>query len=397
MLKQPVLIPDAQTRAMLAALRSLGRAGYDTHAVAASPDAVGLHSRYARHKVVGPGFGDPAFCDWLAAYCRENAIAMIVPSSGVLHAVRPRFHEFSPLLPVSSDPAAVYRAGDKIAAYRAYEAAPAQFKLLEHHPGTIVATRDSIPGYEALARLSLPIYVKASFRDADTEADDGVWECNSHAEALQRIMGLLSGQYRQVLVQAGVDGVQVCVGVLMGHDGPLAINCVRDGHPRPHSKGTMSLRHSWWHQKIVDDAVARLKALEWIGCAMVEYRWVPSTDEFNVIEINARFWRYLHLDLHAGVDFPRLMAEWFLEGRTSGDLKPLQGVSCRDTFPGEIAQLVNAFRDRGTGFAAKSRELAGFCARSLDPRVHSDLSFPGDRRLYFRELGQFILSELRLR
>lgn len=391
-----VLIPDAQTRAMLAAIRSLGRAGYRTHAIASSPCALGLHSRYARHRAVAPEFSDPSFLDWLAAYCRDNSIAMIVPSSSMLEAVRPRFAEFSTLLPVSPDPEVVYRVGDKIEAFRAYRDAPPELELLSRHPATLVVTRDRPLDQKELGLLRLPVYVKAGARDSDTGAADGVWECQTHAEAASRIARLLDNDYRQVLAQAGVEGIQVCVGALMGDQGPLALNCVRDSHPSPHSSGTMSLRHTWWHQGIVDDAVARLSTLRWRGCAMVEYRWVPSTDEFNVIEINARFWQYLHLDLYSGVDFPRLLAEWFFEGRVADAPKPRQGVVCRDAFPGEVAQLVNALRDRKRGIGAKTADVAAFFLRFLHPGIRADLLFPRDRLIYVRELRRFVLAELGL-
>lgn len=394
--KPSVLIPDAQTRAMLAAIRSLGRAGYETHAMAARPAALGLYSNYACHQIVAPDFPDSGFLDFLSRYCRDNAIAMIVPSSSLLDAVRPRFEQFSALLPVSEDADVVYRAGHKIDTFRAYQTAPTELELLKHHPASLIATRNHLPDGGELCRLRLPIYIKASARDADTEVDDSVWECDTYEEAAARIARLLEHDYRQVLAQAGVDGIQVCVSILMGPQGPIALNCVRDSHPCPHSSGTMSLRHTWWHQGIVDDAVARLSALGWLGCAMVEYRWVPSTDEFNVIEINARFWQYLHLDLYSGIDFPRLMAEWFLEGSVGEMPTPKQGVVCRDAFPGEVAQLVNALRDQSSSIGTRTQAFAAFCLRFLNPRIHADLLFPNDRSLYVRELRRFVLAELGL-
>jgi hypothetical protein len=113
---------------------------------------------------------------------------------------------------------------------------------------------------------------------------------------------------------------------------------------------------------------------------MMEYRRDDETGAFHVIEVNARFWQYLHLDLHAGVDFPRLLAEWFLEGREPEPVLPKQGIVCRDTFPGEFAQLVNALR-RPRG---RSRALVNFISRSFDHRIYSDLNFRGDRMIFIR-------------
>lgn len=383
-MKPAILVPDVQTRAQLAALRSLGRAGYETHAVAADAQAMGLRSTFARHTATHPRYGDPAFCDWLAAYVEANGIRMIVPSGGLLSAVRERFAEFKPLLPVAADPAIVYAGGDKIAAYDCWRAAG----LLDHHPKTLVVRAGETPD---LSGFPLPIYVKGG-RGADGEVVGiGFHQCRSVDAAKDAIRKTLAAGYESVLVQGGVTGRQVGVSLLMGPEGPLAGNVVVDCHAEPHSKGTMSLRRTQWHQDIYDDAVRRLSALGWIGCAMVEYRRDDESGDFHVIEVNARFWQYLHLDLHAGVDFPRLAAEWFLEGRIPPPIRPKQNVVCRDTFPGEFAWLANALRRPGS----KAARLGAFAWRFVDPRIHADLNFPGDRALYFREFGRFAANEIR--
>nr|WP_243451834.1 hypothetical protein [Sphingosinicella soli] len=365
-------------------MRSLGRAGYETHAVSSEPQAMGLKSTYARAAALHPHYDDPAFCDWLAAYVKANAIRMIVPSGGLLSAVRARFAEFSALLPVSPDPAVVYAGGDKIAAYECWRAAG----LLDHHPQTLIARAGDVPD---LSGFPLPIYVKGG-RGADGEVVGvGFHQCLSAQDAQDAIRRTLAAGYESVLVQGGVTGRQVGVSLLMGAEGPLAGNVVVDCHAEPHSKGTMSLRRSEWHQDIYEDAARRLSALGWIGCAMVEYRRDDDSGDFHVIEVNARFWQYLHLDLHAGVDFPRLAAEWFLEGRVPPPIKPRQDVVCRDTFPGEFAWLANALRRPGS----KAARLGAFLWRFIDPRIHADLNFPGDRALYFREFRRFAANEIR--
>lgn len=383
-MKPAILVPDVQTRAQLAALRSLGRAGYMTHAAAAHADAMGLRSTYARQTTLHPPYADPGFCDWLAEYCARNTIAMIVPSGGLLSAVRGRFAEFKPLLPVAADPAAVYAAGDKIAAFEAWQRAG----LIDHHPQTVVARRGEKPG---LSGFPLPIYVKGG-RGADGEVPGvGFHQCHSIAGAEAAAARMLDSGYDSVLVQGGVSGRQIGVSLLMADGTALAGNVVADCHAEPHSKGTMSLRRSEWHQDVYDDAVARLAALGWEGCAMVEYRREDATGDFHVIEVNARFWQYLHLDLHAGIDFPRLAAEWHLDGTIPPPMTPKQGVVCRDTFPGEFAWLANALRRSGGRMGA----VAGFAGRFFDPRIHADLSFKGDRALYFREFGRFLRSEMK--
>ena len=57
-----------------------------------------------------------------------------------------------------------------------------------------------------------------------------------------------------------------------------------------------------------------LRRIGWNGVAMLEYRRDPSTGDFRLLELNARFWGSLHLALAAGVDFPRLLLDAWLGG-----------------------------------------------------------------------------------
>ena len=99
-----ILVPDAQTRAGIAAIRSLGSAGYRVHAMSPHPKALGLRSKFARHRAVSPRYRSPQFVDWLRAYVAQHDIGMIVPTGGLLFGLRGAFDEFQPLLPVMSDP-----------------------------------------------------------------------------------------------------------------------------------------------------------------------------------------------------------------------------------------------------------------------------------------------------
>ena len=51
---------------------------------------------------------------------------------------------------------------------------------------------------------------------------------------------------------------------------------------------------------------ALLDELDWHGVAMVEFLRNPDTGEFELMEINPRFWSSLPFTVQAGVDFPHL-------------------------------------------------------------------------------------------
>jgi hypothetical protein len=166
-------------------------------------------------------------------------------------------------------------------------------------------------------------------------------------------------------------------------------------HEMPHTGGASSLRRTWWHQRMMDDAERKLSYLDWQGVAMVEYRWDPATDQFYLMEMNLRFWGSLHLALYAGVDFPRLLADAFLIGELpSTPIQASRDVICRNTFPFEIGYLVSLWRDSEVPLSRKLYSGLEAISLSFDPRIRNDLFFPGDRWLYFVRLKEMI-SELK--
>lgn len=385
-----ILVPDAQTRASLAAIRSLGRAGYIVHAASPLPDAMGLRSRYAAHAAVSPAVGDPDTAGWLLDYARRHDIGMIVPTSRTVSAALDRWDAFVPLLPITDDASVVRRIFDKAAVFEAYRDA----RLVDHHPPTRLVTAGETPTVALLDGMSPPYFVKAAAQDARRPLPDLLLKIDDAGGVPATIERQLA-DYRRVMVQGAARGRQVGVSVLRTPKGGRVVNCVLDGHQLPHSNGTMSLRYSWWHGAIVADALRRLELLDWYGCAMVEYVWDAATDRFDVIEINPRFWQYLHLDLHAGVDFPALLARWHLDGVEPVQPVVRRGVGCRDLFPGEVAMLTTRLRDRGASWRSKLATVGRFVVDGLRPSLHRDLSFPGDRALYYREAGRFLRTEVR--
>ncbi len=56
--------------------------------------------------------------------------------------------------------------------------------------------------------------------------------------------------------------------------------------------------------KLLEYATRLLRALEWEGVAMVEFRHDAATGDTALMEVNGRFWGSLPLNTAAGVDFP---------------------------------------------------------------------------------------------
>src|SRR5262249_60395245 len=88
--------------------------------------------------------------------------------------------------------------------------------------------------------------------------------------------------------------------------------------------------------------LAVLRALRWHGVAMVEFR--QRSDGTPVfLEVNGRFWTSLPLAIHAGVDFPALLAEIAEFSDTRSRAEYRVGVRCRWLL-GDVRHLIEVWR-----------------------------------------------------
>ena len=386
----PVLVPEAHAVGSVGVIRSLGRAGYPVHAVATSEDALGLRSRLATQAVVAPRYGDPGFLPWLRGYVRDKGIRVIVPSEGFLFAIRPVFGDFAHLLPLPADEQVVYRALSK---YEFFRRLARDASLWKNVPPTLFVEGDPPPESDYGA-LPFPVFLKADRSHARGVGEGGVFRIDSPAEARRRSIELLR-DYDRVLVQGFVPGTKPGEYLLLWDGGVRAHFANLMNHQAPHRGGFGSLRTSWHHRELARDAEEKLRAMQWQGAAMVEYRWDPETDRFWCIELNARFWGSLHHALYAGVDFPRLLVDGFL-GRPAEPVPAYpDGLRCRLMVPAEIGYVLSRLRDPEVSLPARLWTATEFLLLSLDPRIRSDLLWPGDRGLYWRAAAEFLGTALR--
>jgi hypothetical protein len=61
-------------------------------------------------------------------------------------------------------------------------------------------------------------------------------------------------------------------------------------------------------------------------------------------------------------------------------------LKCRLTFPKEIEYVASRLKSGELSVAEKAGSVAEFFLLGLDPRVRSDLWFPGDTGLYWRSI-----------
>ncbi len=376
-----VLVPQADSLGTVAVIRSLGRAGHRVHAASVRADALGLRSRHVHRAVVSPPYADPGYARWACEYVRANAISAVVPSESFLLALGPARAELLPLVPFAPDERTVLDAMSKYALFENLLARGAP-----HLPPTLLAPDlRAPPSIAELRALGEPLYVKV---DACAALDGGPGATHRAATArdARALLLRLGRRYARAVVQGHVPGRGVGAFVLHARGAVLAELMHRRLHEVPYTGGVSSLRETWRHDAIRDDALEKLRAARWEGVAMMEYRWDPATDRFAFMEMNARFWGSLHLALYGGVDFPRLLLDAW-QGVPFAPPRARLGVRCRH-LPDELRHVWSKLRSPDVGVAAKVAAAGEFVALTLDPRVRSDLWFPGDTGLFWRALAQ---------
>jgi predicted ATP-grasp superfamily ATP-dependent carboligase len=109
----------------------------------------------------------------------------------------------------------------------------------------------------------------------------------------------------KLLLQEFAQGDGVGIEVLMHRGDAVAIFQHRRLKEVPTSGGVAAVAMAEPLEPVlVDQALALLRALEWEGVAMVEFRHDRAQRLTSLMEVNGRYWGTLSLAIEAGLDFP---------------------------------------------------------------------------------------------
>jgi predicted ATP-grasp superfamily ATP-dependent carboligase len=138
---------------------------------------------------------------------------------------------------------------------------------------------------------------------------------------------------------------------------------IRDVYP---SGSGSSLRVSVRPDPTLREAgLAILRALNWHGVAMVEFRLRPDGTPI-FMEVNGRFWNSLALAVHAGVDFPAMVAQIAAHGDIPTAVGYREGVRCR-WLVGDFRHLMQVWKGRPPTFPAPYPNRMGTLLRFFLP------------------------------
>jgi glutathione synthase/RimK-type ligase-like ATP-grasp enzyme len=382
-----VLVTDGETRAALAAVRSLGRRGLAVHVASSAPRSLAAASRRCAAEHVTP---DPeqSPAAWVEAI--ERAVqalpqpALVLPVTEVATA-NLLGHGVERRRLVAAPPRAAFEiAVDKLAlgerAAAAGLAVP-RTRLLEQ-PSDFAALPEG---------FAYPVIVKARrsrWLDAAAWRRGGVHVVRD-AEALRRLESapdLGGGALLQELVPGHGEGLFF----LADRGETRVVFSHRRLREKPPHGGVSVLCEAAPPDPLAAEAGARLlKDLGWHGVAMLELRRAPDGTGY-VMELNPRLWGSLQLAIDAGVDFPALLVD-LVRGAPIATPTPRYGVRTRWLL-GDVDHLWLALRDaderRSTG-RTRSRVLLDF-ARAFVDGARLEVLRWDDPRPFLRELAAWL-------
>lgn len=340
-----VLVLDGNENQSVAAVRSLARAGHRV--------SVGAHTAWS--KAGWSRFSSDSFRYTAPEVDAESFVARVVEQAarepGTL--VLPMTERTT--LPLSRDRVRIAAAAGHLVlpshdtVVRAFDkqhttTLAASIGLAVPKTVTLTSEADVL---EAARTLSFPVVVKPRSSEEAT-ADGRVRTTGAPLYARDRrelleAWSAVATRCRSALAQEFVAGSGVGYFALMHHGAlraEFAHRRIRD--VRPTGSGSAVRESAEVTAALRAPALAMLQALGWHGVAMVEFRLrADGTPVF--LEVNGRFWNSLALAVHAGVDFPALLAAIAAQGDVSHTSSYKAGVRCRWLL-GDLRHLVEVWR-----------------------------------------------------
>jgi protein-tyrosine-phosphatase/predicted ATP-grasp superfamily ATP-dependent carboligase len=293
-----VIIVGAEPRKLVTIARSLHRAG--VRCIVATPRGQPLHVSSRAVAGIARLRGDVAeSAGVLARLAAAEGAKWVVPTSdSSLQIVCAAYDELSRFCRVGiPHPAIVQRVLDKAVTLATAErvGVPVPTSI------TIARATDLEP---ALATMRFPIIAKPGDKSRKSSHDFKTRTFTS-ADELRAVFATQARFGEGLLFQSYHGGQGVGIELLLSKGEVVASFQHRRLSENPPSGGVAVVAVAEAvDPKLLDYATRLLRALEWDGVAMVEFRHDAATGDTALMEVNGRFWGSLPLNTAAGVDFP---------------------------------------------------------------------------------------------
>jgi predicted ATP-grasp superfamily ATP-dependent carboligase len=386
-----VLVIGDDTRSFLSTVRSLGRKGIEVHVAPFDFRGPALTSRYIKAVHFLPYYLDGGQ-DWLDAMCAllgEHKFSLVIPCDerGLLPLClhRGELEAFCPLAIPSPEALEIYF--DKVKTRELAESVGVPVA-----PGRMLTRGDSVDSI--VADIGLPVVIKEPMSYALPElyvrtSTRIIGERGALADWLAR-----HDHASPILLEQMFPGFGLGVSVLC-YEGKIL---QAFEHHRAHElNGSSYYRKSAPLEPKRLAAVERMvKASNYTGLAMFEFKVNPADGTWILIEVNARPWGSLPLPVSIGIDFPYRLYRLLARREPTPPVAYPTGRYCRN-----LVQDMWQARSGAARLVRRPYKLAVHCAgwlwsfhRIVLGREHHDTLVLDDMKPGLREVRDMIAPRL---
>ncbi|MBN1602859.1 MAG: ATP-grasp domain-containing protein [Chitinispirillaceae bacterium] len=307
--KKTVLVLDGETRAALAVVRSLGRAGLKVIVASEDKRSLAGSSKYCDHTVCNPSPAVDIHCfvETVRKIIIQEQVDVLFPvTDASTYAILQNRDIFDAIVSLPLVPFHTYwAASNKISLMK--RAAQSGVPI----PETIFIDPASDELQQHLQNITYPVILKpraSILLSGNSMRKTGVRFANCKEE-LQIVITTdpsFTAPYMLQKLIAG-DGIGIFAFCENG-DITSVFSHHRIREKPPYGGISVVCESTQPDQLALESSKKLLKALNWNGIAMVEFKRDRNRNNIPVLmEINARFWGSLQLAIDAGVDFPLYM------------------------------------------------------------------------------------------
>jgi predicted ATP-grasp superfamily ATP-dependent carboligase/protein-tyrosine-phosphatase len=304
-----VLVLDADVLPALAIVRSLGREGIKIDVASHIDKPICKYSKYvcSTQYYPNPLQETDAFTNWIETTVKSNRYLLIIPSTErTLVPISLKFGDMpyfgSICMPGQ---AALETVLDKSKTSKLAEDLGIPQPLSWHI--------DELHELEKIQNeVTFPIVIKPgrSIAESTSRISLTVRYAHTHEELEKTCKELLT--HVHVVLQEYFTGAGTGIELIASHGEILYAFQHLRLHEVPLSGGGSSYRSSVkLDPELLDASKKLIRALNWHGVAMVEFKKDLRTGDFVLIEINGRFWGSLPLATAAGADFPHMLYQLY--------------------------------------------------------------------------------------
>jgi len=329
-------------RKTLAAIRSLGRAGYRLTVAGESFRARSFHSRFARERALipHPAQGLEQFFAALRELLQKRDYAAVFPTTDNTAFALSQSPEQLPasLGSITPDPEAAAICKDKL------RTAELSAKLGLAMPLTFCPA-----DFEELNHLAQKLRFPCILKPRATSGAIGLTIASTREQLLHAYTSMPDiatavFNFRQPLVQEFIRGRVHEVCALFNRGQPRALLSQKRLLMHPANGGAGIYNETTDEPDLKELAVKLLQALDWHGPAQVEFIRDCVTGQPYLLEVNGRFWGTLDLSIAAGMDFPVMACRMAIEGDVQPQFSYRVGLRYRWPFPFAILHAMETGR-----------------------------------------------------